>query len=101
MATYAEYARDTDLAARRARQDAWMGRQHAGYDARVQANTDKRGGWRGMKYERASFTVVTSSNAYREGFDHIRWTPQGETALVVPDSQESAKETPNAPAEQT
>ena len=91
---------DLAQAARRAEQDRFLAVQQRQFDGQVRENTDKRGGWKGMKYERAQFTVVTSSPAYRKGYDHIKWSndyneqspPQGTPPCLVPGSEESVKE---------
>ena len=66
-------------AERRAAQDRFLSVQQRQFDGHVAENTDKRGGWRGMKYERAQFTVVTASPAYRDGWDRIFGTPRSES----------------------
>ena len=68
-----EIQRRTD---RRVKQDRFLAVQQAYCDGSVAENTDKRGGWRGMKYARAQFTVVTASDAFRAGYDQIAWTSQ-------------------------
>ena len=88
---------DRDLIAQRARQDRFLAAQQRQFDGDVRENTDKRGGWKRMKYQRASFTVVTASDSYREGYDQITWsTPQdvgpGSNRVEVP-----AKENINEP----
>ena len=52
-------------------QDKFLAEQARVFDGTVAENTDKRGGWRSMKYERPSFIVVTASEAYREGWEKI------------------------------
>ncbi len=72
---------DTRRAERRAAQDRFLTAQQHQFDGHVAENTDKRGGWKGMKYERAQFTVVTASPAYREGWDRIFGTPRSNRDL--------------------
>lgn len=69
MPTYAELAADRERTSRRAAQDRFLGAQQAAFDADVATTTDKRGGWKRMKYERPSFVVVTASDAYRDGWE--------------------------------
>lgn len=71
MSTYAENSADRERAARKKAQDAHIDKVTRACDADVAANTSKRGEWKRMKYERASFTVVTASEAYRKGWDEI------------------------------
>lgn len=72
--TYARNALKTELAGRRERQNAYIARTSAQFTAETAARTDKRGNYKAMKYERASFTVVTASEAYREGYEAIDWS---------------------------
>ena len=65
MPTYADFAADRDRAARRAQQDRLMAERHRAFDLSAQD--------RHMKYERPQFVVVTASEAYREGYEAIRW----------------------------
>lgn len=69
-----------------------MTAQQHQFDGHVAENTDKRGGWKGMKYERAQFTVVTASPAYREGWDRVFGTPRSATRLLDSKPQLEAKE---------
>ena len=69
MSTYGDLARDKELAAQRKGQDAILARRHRQFNNEVADNTDKRGGWKGMKFERPSFIVVTASEAYRKGWE--------------------------------
>ena len=83
MPTYAENAATAERAARNQRQDTFLGAQQSDFDADVKANTDKRGGWKRLKYERASFTVVTASPAYRAGYAQITWGSHEPEAVGV------------------
>ena len=71
MPTYAQYGAIRETRERRMAQDRVMAERHAGFDADVAQNTDKRGGWKRMKWERPQFAVVTASDAFREGWDRI------------------------------
>lgn len=73
MPTYAEYGAQRERAARKAAQDAELARRHAAFDLQVKDGTTKRGEWKGMKYERMQFAIVTASEAYRKGYDDIDW----------------------------
>lgn len=82
-----------ERAERRARQDRFLAAQQAFCDGHVRENTDKRGGWRVMKYERAQFAVVTASDAYRRGYEQIQWnSPQGDEPCRVTPSEETVQE---------
>ena len=84
MSTYAENQAARERKVRKASQDAFLRRQTAQLDAETAAGTDKRGNWKGaMKYERPSFTVVTASEAFREGWDRIFEAKDESTELVV------------------
>lgn len=61
-------------AEQRAAQDRFLAAQQRFFDGHVAENTDKRGGWRVPKSERAQFAVVTASPAYREGYTQIDWS---------------------------
>lgn len=54
-------------------QDRMLAAQTRFFDGAVAENTDKRGGWRGVKSDRQRFAVVTASDAYRDGYARIRW----------------------------
>ena len=56
----------TDIKEQRAIGDAAMKERHRGFDLSAQDNH--------MKYERPQFTVVTATDAYREGYDKIDWS---------------------------
>lgn len=95
MATYAENAASRERAARKGNQDRFLSAQQSYFDADVKANTDKRGGWKRMKYERAEFTVVTASDAFRAGYDQIEWSkgPQASAPANVTADEKGGKET--------
>ena len=61
----------TDVKEQRVISDAVMKERHAGFDLSAQDNH--------MKYERASFVVVTSSEAYRNGWEETFGTQQDGT----------------------
>ena len=82
MTTYAQNAQTRELSGRRSRQDRHIASQTARFNAEMAARTDKRGGWKTMKYERPSFTVVTASDAFRKGYDAIEWDVR---SVVDPD----------------
>ena len=63
MATYSENQADRERVSRKRAQDRHMAALHRNFD---QAAGDVH-----MKYERPSFTVVTASVAFREGWDRI------------------------------
>ena len=63
MPTYAENQAARERKQRNAAQDQVLRRQTAEFDLSAQ---DKH-----MKYERLSFTVVTASEAFRDGWDRI------------------------------
>lgn len=84
MPTYAENQAATERTARKNRQDRHLAANTRLFDAQTAANTDKRGGWKAMKYERKSFTVVTASDAYRSGYDRIVWGNDPQASM--PDS---------------
>ena len=73
MSTYAENAAARERKERKAAQDQHMAGLHSRFDAEAAAATDKRGQHKTMKYERPSFTVVTTSEAFRVGYDQINW----------------------------
>jgi hypothetical protein len=94
LATYAENAASRERAARKGAQDRFLSAQQQHFDADVKANTDKRGGWKRMKYERAEFTVVTASDAFREGYDKINWkSPQAAEPVHVTADDKGGKAT--------
>ena len=61
MSTYAENQAARERIAGKAAQDQFLRRQTREFDLSAQDNH--------MKYERPSFTVVTASKAYREGWE--------------------------------
>ena len=85
MSTYAENQAARERKQRKVAQDQFLSHQTARFDAEAAAGTDKRGNWTGMKYQRPSFTVVTASDAFRAGYDHIKWdnADEPESAKVV------------------
>ena len=56
-------SKDYQLDLERAVQDHTLAQRHAGFD---ESAKDKH-----MKYERASFVIVTSSEAYRQGWERM------------------------------
>lgn len=71
MPTYAENAAARERAERKRVSDREMAVRHAGFDLSA--------GDIHLKYERPSFTVVTASVAFREGYDQIRWSNEPQT----------------------
>ena len=65
MATYAENARQREIAEGREVTNAVMTKRHSEFDLQAQDTH--------MKYERPSFIVVTASEAFRAGYDAIEW----------------------------
>ena len=74
---------DKHIAGQKGEQDRFLSAQSQYFDGYVAENTDKRGGWRGMKYERPSFVVVTASEAYRAGYDEINWGKENNDHVEV------------------
>lgn len=72
---------DVALAERRKAQDRALAAQQHFFDGFNKEHTDKRGGWRVMKYERPQFTVVTASAAYRDGWEKVFGAPRRSTLL--------------------
>ena len=83
MSTYAENAAARERKGRKAAQDQHMAGLHSRFDAEAAAARNKRGQHKTMKYERPSFTVVTASEAFREGWDRIFEAKDESTELVV------------------
>lgn len=79
MSTYAENAAARERSGRKVAQDNFLRGQTQLFDGQAAEGTDKRGNWKGMKYERPSFTVVTASDKFRTGYDQITW---GENELA-------------------
>ena len=75
MSTYAENARQREIVAGRAASNADMAARHAQFDLQAK---DTR-----MKYERPSFIVVTASEAFRAGYDHIDWGKESHDHVEV------------------
>jgi hypothetical protein len=86
MATYPELAKQREVKAQRAAQDNFLRRQQHAFDLSARDNH--------MKYERPSFAVVTASDAFRTGYDAIRWDSdeQGSGVLEEGPSESSRAE---------
>lgn len=76
MPTYRDYQRQRELKAQRARQDARDAALHREFDLSAKDNH--------MKYERAQFAVVTASDAFRVGYDQIRWRDAAPETAALP-----------------
>ena len=79
MSTYAENQAARERIAGKAAQDKFLRRQTREFDLAAQ---DTR-----MKYERPSFVVVTSSDAFRAGYDQIRWSDESKELVLEPVNQ--------------
>ena len=75
MSTYAENARQREIAAGRAATDQIMAARHAEFDLSAQDTH--------MKYERPSFIVVTASEAFRAGYDLVDWGKESHDHVEV------------------
>ena len=87
MSTYAENQAARERVERKAGQDHFLARQTASFDAEAAQQTDKRGNYKTMKYERPSFAVVTASDAFRAGYDQIRWSDEPKELVLEPVNQ--------------
>ena len=79
MSTYAENQAARERTAGKAAQDQFLRRQAREFDLSAQDIH--------MKYERPSFAVVTASDAFRAGYDQIRWSDEPKELVLEPLNQ--------------